>query len=209
MKCRILLLFFLILLLITCTSYKLNNDTEQLTDIEAISNVGKLFNDGDGILTNLTITGNLKNDTLIPPGTIVMWAGAAIPAGWVLCDGTNGTPDLRGRFIMGANTTNDINNKGGSSTHTHDISNLFTNIGFTWDSIHGNMINVLRSSKNFVGNGKNGFVSMSKMPAGYTDPPDQYVGISTPATNINGVLGETSHVPPYYTLAYIMRVKSL
>ena len=41
-------------------------------------------------------------------GIIVMWSGADtdVPAGWVLCDGTNNTPDLRGRFILGSG--NDI-----------------------------------------------------------------------------------------------------
>ncbi len=41
---------------------------------------------------------------IVPTGTIVMWSGAVadIPEGWALCDGTGGTPDLRGRFIVGA-----------------------------------------------------------------------------------------------------------
>ena len=40
----------------------------------------------------------------VPTGIIVMWnsTAASIPAGWQLCDGTNGTPDLRGQFIIGA-----------------------------------------------------------------------------------------------------------
>lgn len=36
---------------------------------------------------------------VIPPGTIVMWSGGAIPNGWAICDGSNGTPNLIGRFI--------------------------------------------------------------------------------------------------------------
>jgi hypothetical protein len=38
-------------------------------------------------------------------GMIMMWSGtiATIPSGWYLCDGTNSTPDLRNRFIIGAN----------------------------------------------------------------------------------------------------------
>ncbi|MFT4303465.1 MAG: hypothetical protein ACMXYG_02795 [Candidatus Woesearchaeota archaeon] len=42
-----------------------------------------------------------------PPGTIVMWSGSIgdIPEGWALCDGTQGTPDLRGKFIVGYHPT--------------------------------------------------------------------------------------------------------
>ena len=36
-----------------------------------------------------------------PPGTIVMWTQTQAPAGWAVCDGTNGTPDMRGRFVRG------------------------------------------------------------------------------------------------------------
>jgi len=54
--------------------------------------------DGSG-LTNLPAAG-------IPSGVIVMWAGASVPGGWALCDGTNGTPDLRERFIVGAGGDN-------------------------------------------------------------------------------------------------------
>lgn len=40
-------------------------------------------------------------------GIICLWGGAIvdIPAGWHLCDGTNGTPDLRDRFVIGAGST--------------------------------------------------------------------------------------------------------
>lgn len=36
----------------------------------------------------------------IPTGGIIIWSGSAVPDGWALCDGTNGTPDLRGRFVL-------------------------------------------------------------------------------------------------------------
>jgi len=55
---------------------------------------------------------------------IVMWSGSivSIPAGWVLCDGTNGTPDLRDKFIVGAGGTYNPGDTGGAATHTHEFT---------------------------------------------------------------------------------------
>jgi hypothetical protein len=57
----------------------------------------------------------------VPPGAIIMWSGAlsSIPGGWALCDGTNGTPDLRDRFIMGVSQGEDPSAIGGSTSHYH------------------------------------------------------------------------------------------
>jgi len=56
--------------------------------------------------TGLTISPgqSVSHGSPIPCGTIIMWHGRMedIPVGWVVCDGTNGTPDLRGRFILGS-----------------------------------------------------------------------------------------------------------
>jgi len=60
---------------------------------------------------------------------IVLWFGslASIPTGFALCDGTQGTPDLRDKFIIGAGDTYNPNDTGGSSVHTH----TFTGDGHT------------------------------------------------------------------------------
>lgn len=70
----------------------------------------------------------LTNVAGVPSGTIVMWSGAdtAIPTGWKLCDGTNGTPDLRGKFIIGAGGAGGVAVKGlvGSNTLTLDTDTV-------------------------------------------------------------------------------------
>ena len=72
---------------------------------------------------------NLTGVDAIPPGLISMWSGtiANIPEGWVLCDGTNNTPDLRGRFVVGYSGSGDyasIGNTGGSDSRTLTTSNM-------------------------------------------------------------------------------------
>lgn len=65
----------------------------------------------------------------IPSGIITMWSGstANIPAGWFLCNGQNGTPDLRDRFVLGAGNSFAVGATGGSRDatlvqHTHTFS---------------------------------------------------------------------------------------
>jgi len=57
-------------------------------------------------------------------GMIIMWSKpiAQIPNGWALCDGTNGTPDLRDRFIVGAAAGQDPGATGGANFHQHDFT---------------------------------------------------------------------------------------
>lgn len=54
-------------------------------------------------------------------GGIIMWSGAVvdIPAGYVLCDGNNDTPDLRNRFLVGAGDSYAVGANGGAVNHNH------------------------------------------------------------------------------------------
>lgn len=63
-------------------------------------------------------------DVKIPRGIITMWSGAvdAVPSGWHLCDGTNGTPDLRNRFIVGAGNSYAPGNTGGALSYTPAVT---------------------------------------------------------------------------------------
>lgn len=62
-------------------------------------------------------------------GTIILWGKPLIeiPAGWQLCDGTNGTPDLDGIFPQGAGAANPVGGAGGNRNHNH----TFTGAGHT------------------------------------------------------------------------------
>lgn len=64
------------------------------------------------------------NFDAIAAGIITMWSGAigAIPSGWFLCDGTNGTPDLRDKFIVGAGSAYVVNATGGAATVTLSVA---------------------------------------------------------------------------------------
>ena len=56
-------------------------------------------------------------------GIIALWSGTAdnIPSGWALCDGNNGTPDLRDRFVLGAAGSVAPGGTGGNFSHTHEV----------------------------------------------------------------------------------------
>jgi microcystin-dependent protein len=84
-----------------------------------------------------------------PVGGIIIWSGsiAAIPVSWQLCDGTNGTPNLRDRFVVGAGTSYGVGATGGANTvtldatmipsHTHTVSASGTTSTVSNDHSHG------------------------------------------------------------------------
>ncbi len=111
----------------------------------------------------------------IPKGAILLWSGsiASIPAGWQICNGSNGTPDLRNRFIVGAGDTYVVDASGGSLTHNHD----FTGAGHMHTLESGALVSAGGDYSNDVG---------SDAVYGTTDAG-------------NGL-------PPYYALAYIMKL---
>jgi len=69
--------------------------------------------------TQLATTAFVAQNAILR-GMIVMWSGAiaTIPAGYALCNGANGTPDLRNRFVMGAGSTYTPGAKGGTPNST-------------------------------------------------------------------------------------------
>lgn len=96
------------------------------------------------ILDMIRTNEEISRLSALPRGSIIIWTSKDIPNGWAICDGTNGTPDLRDRFIVGASNNRDINVIGGNSTtaislegldHYHGVGrnpNLRTDGGQGW-----------------------------------------------------------------------------
>lgn len=67
------------------------------------------------------VPSNTGGGSSLPAGCILMWHGLIedIPSGFALCDGANGTPDLRSKFVKGAAAAAEAGDTGGAATHTH------------------------------------------------------------------------------------------
>jgi hypothetical protein len=151
---------------------------------------------------NGTINTNSKllegGNALMPAGSIVVWYGSAVPGGWALCDGTNGTPDLRNRFIYGAGGPG-TGGAGGSATSTFTLS--AQNIPA---HTHTYTNNYAQDCRNVRASGTGG-CWMSGPPG--TNYP-QTDGGNFSASNNGKAAGAPvtiNIIPPYYTLAYIMK----
>jgi len=130
-------------------------------------------------------------------GMILLWSGSigSIPAGWYLCDGSNSTPDLRDRFIVGAGSTYAVNATGGSAnaivvSHTHTAT--VTDPGHS----HSYASALFNCNQN-TGQAQAGVTTTGTTASNTTGIT---VGIST-----TGSSGTNANLPPYYALAYIMK----
>jgi len=101
----------------------------------------------------------LANSSLFVTGMILMYTGNSAPSGWAICDGSNGTPDLRARFIVGAgngsgagNSNYSVNNTGGAEFVTLTESQIPShNHSFSGSSSHSHTIN--NHTHSFSGSG--------------------------------------------------------
>lgn len=86
------------------------------------------------------LTTDILAATQLPRGIITMWSGAtnAVPSGWALCDGNNGTPNLKDRFIVGAGQSYGVGNTGGNWIQTPSV---WTNAAGTGIQVAGTAIN--------------------------------------------------------------------
>lgn len=178
-----------------------------------------IFCDGADLF-ELINTGNL-----IPPGLIALWSGtiANIPSGWVLCDGTNGTPDLQDKFVVGAssddsgvaktNITGSLTTTGGSAQPalTTEVNGAHSHTGFT--GFHTLVLNEIPSHTHSY--------TLSTISSVRGDGQSQTaVSLTTSTTGAAGgdqghrhtISSDGSHahtftteLPPYYAQAFIMK----
>ena len=93
----------------------ISNINEVETDLSDHKNAGNPHSDSAS-LADL--------DDAVPSGVITMYSGSTAPSGWTLCDGTDGAPDLRDRFIVGAGDSYDVDDTGGADSVTLSESEI-------------------------------------------------------------------------------------
>jgi hypothetical protein len=162
------------------------------------------------IATTQFVTNAIQNSAL-PTGIITMWSGAIvnIPSGWALCNGSNGTPDLRDRFVVGAGSTYAVAATGGNAnavvvSHTHTATSVVSDPGH--NHANGSFNRLLQvtgtQTASTVDNdpGEPNLTSSGNIQSNTT-------GITVSTTiNSSGVSGANANLPPYYALAYIMKL---
>jgi len=166
----------------------------------------------------------------VPVGGIIMWSGSlgTIPSGWSLCNGTNGTPDLRDKFVVAAGGTYSPNDTGGADSvslsenelpsHDHSMSSAgsHSHTGQTFiDGGHRHSATVIVGGG---GGGKSTFGATDGGPiftsTAFTNTDGQHQhGLTIDSAgshshNINNTGGNAAHEnrPPYFALAYIMKL---
>jgi len=175
------------------------NDTDEYQDPNSL-----FLTKGDIGITSEDVVGG-DDRRLVPLGGIIMWAGLVneIPIGWYLCNGANGTPDLRDRFIVGAGSTYSVGSTGGVNTvtltsaqsglpaHDHTIYDP----GHSHSGVFGFYISSFASPDSGAWNWWNNH------PAKSTDAAT--TGISIYNNTAQNASTAHENRPPYYALAFI------
>lgn len=146
------------------------------------------------------------SSSTVPSGMILLWSGSvgSIPTGYYLCDGSNGTPDLRNRFLVGAGDAYAVNATGGSAdsivvSHTHTATSTST------VTDPGHLHTVPYSASDVIG-GSGAVAGYRGSGSSNTSTATTGITVATATTVASsGTSGTGANIPPYYALCYIMK----
>ena len=178
------------------------------TTVVVVWDSGSLQSETLTISCGLTPTGTPLTGS-VPSGGIIMWSGAvaAIPGGWFLCDGNNGTPNLQDRFIVGAGSTYSPDATGGSATaalpsHTHGVSGTTAtgSANHTHAATSGSFS--ITGGATFAYGGAGASLGTSGATGASGAAHTHTFSVTSAAA---GVTPTNLNLPPYYALAYIMK----
>jgi microcystin-dependent protein len=164
-----------------------------------------------------TVTGN----GTIPIGGIIMWSGstATVPSGWALCNGQNGTPNLQDRFVVGAGSGYSVGALGGAAavtlnaaqmpSHNHTVNPPNTPTASAGEHAHGYTSGWGDNHGISSGNHNSGEIGYVAVWQGTSEEGVHQHGVDIPQFNSGNNGSGSSHEnrPPYYALAFIMRVQ--
>jgi len=206
------------------TSAGLLDAADGLVNAVPVANGGTGATTVSAARTNLGVAASAFS---VPAGGIIMWSGsiASIPAGWFLCNGANGTPNLTDRFVVNAGGAYAVGASGGSAnsivpSHSHTASsgnqsaNHIHNNTAVGDHVH-NIQHVRDDVYNsgrygVVGPTGNGTQSISNVIVGggaHNHPMSENTTSHNHVITVStvGVSVTNANLPPYYALAYIMK----
>lgn len=186
--------------------------------MSASVSVGNLDHVSGTLSVSSVQPGVSSNVVGVPVGGILMWSGtlASIPTGFSLCDGTNGTPDLRDRFIVGAANGQNPGTVGGAATHLHaahpDHSGVINHThpvndpGHTHDQMrHATTTGALTG----IVTAPDTSSSSPQIMGPTTGSRTTGVTTQNPAGGVaaysHSAHDSVSNLPPFYALAFIMR----
>ena len=206
---------------ITGTQAELNvldgitSSTSELNVLDGITATTAELNFTDGVTSNIQTQLDAVAATVaagaVPTGLISLWSGAAnaIPTGYVLCDGTNSTPDLRNRFLIGAGSTYAVGATGGSAdatipAHTHALTGASTDTHNLSGSLVASKPQAATGAFSVVG-GQGGGADGGQSTAGLYTLADSHNHALSGSTDSTGSSATNANLPPYYALCYIMK----
>jgi microcystin-dependent protein len=158
----------------------------------------------------ITATSAFVGNGTIPVGGIIMWSGINVPSGWALCNGTtvNGqvTPNLCGRFVLGATNTAALAAvmTGGASSVTLSTNQIPAHAHPYKDGYFAEA----DAAANLVSGGNSDYLGQNVTGSGNYDHNNDFIYWRPMTTITNSTTGTPVQIlPPYYVLAYIMRVQ--